>query len=142
MMDIKRNVAAGFVILLNGPQTSSDASNENEGLPLAFMSLTSGNVLDACFGVVNPSHRDDTPARRSARDAKALLDDRDTTDSFRLIAVNSYCEGFKAVINYKEKMDKLNCFIKCFRSKKIRADSEQKVRRAFSPLVTALEESS
>ena len=142
MMEIKGSVAAGFVILLNGGPTSSDANNDNEGLPLAFMSLTSGNVIDSCHGIVNSSHRDDTPARRNARRAKTLLDDRDTTDSFRQIAVRAYCDGFRAVIDYNEQIDKLNCFSKCFRSKKIRADSEQKVRRAFSPLVTALKDSS
>lgn len=141
MMEMKRSVAAGFVILLSGGPTSSDAGNENEGLPLAFMSLTSGNVIDACFGVENTSRRDDTPARRSARDAMTLLDDRDTTDSFRQIAVTAYCEGFRVVINYNEQMDKLNCLSKCFRSKKIREQSEQKVRRAFSSLVTTLEDS-
>jgi len=141
MMEVKRSVAEGFVILLNGGSTSRNASDENEELPLAFMALTSGNVIDACFGVENPSRRDDTPARRRARDAKALIDDRDTTDSFRQIAVNAYCEGFKAVINYNERMNKLNCFTKCFRSKKIREDHEQKVRQAFSSLVTALQDS-
>jgi len=142
MIEMKRSVASGFVILLNGGPASPSTSDGNEGLPLAFMSLTSGNVIEACFGVENPVIRDDTPARRSAREAKTLLGEHDTTDSFRQVAVSAYCEGFKAIIDYNEQMEKLNCLSKCFRSKKIREETEQKVWRAFSPLVTALQDSS
>ena len=138
MMEINRSVADGFVVLLNGGPASPDRENENEGLPLAFMSLTAGNVIDACFGVKNPSLRDDTPARRSASAAKTLLDERDTTDSFRQIAVTAYCEAFQAVVSYSEEMNKLNCFAKCFRSKVIRDETEGKIRIAFVPLVDAI----
>jgi len=150
MMEMDRSVATGFVILLNGGLPSSKCSsemknsnrnNENKGLPLAFMSLTSGNVIDACFGVKNPSLRDDTPARRSAQEAKELLDNRDTTDCFRQIAVSAYCEAFGTVINYNEQMDKLSCFTKCFRSKKIRDETEEKIRAAFASLVIATRDS-
>merc|ERR1719491_1901408 len=150
MMELKKDVAAGFVVLLNGgplsPKSSSkvkDANNNNEnrGLLLAFMSLTSGNVIDACFGVENPSIRNDTPASRSAQEAKTLLDDRDTTDSFRDLAVTAYCGAFEAVVIFNEQMDNLNCITKCFRSKTIRDESKCKIRAAFSALVMAIGDS-
>jgi hypothetical protein len=141
MMELHQSVASGFIVLLNGGPAST-TNNENEGtLPLAFMSLTSGNVIDACFGVKNPSKRDDTPTRRSAREAKMLIDEHDTTDSFRQIAVSAYCEAFKAVIIYNEQMNKLNCFTRCFRSKKIRSENEEKIRSAFDSLVVAIGDS-
>lgn len=148
MLEVDRSVAAGFVVLLNGgpasPNRSPEPENpntEDENLPLAFMSLTSGNVIDTCFGVVNPSLKGDTPARRDARAAKELLDEHDTTDSFRQISVRAYCEAFKAVIIYNEQMNKLNCFAKCFRSKAVRTETEGKIRSAFDPLVMAIEDS-
>jgi len=151
MMEMEPSVASGFVVLLNGgplchksswETKNSNRNNGNEGLPLAFMSLTSGNVIEACFGVENPSLRDDTPARHSANKAKVLLNDRDTTDSFRQIAVSAYCGGFEAVINHNEQIDKLNCFTKCFRSNKIRDETEEKIRASFASLVMALGDSS
>lgn len=148
MLDVNRSVAAGFVVLLNGGPSSpdrspgpNDANAEDENLPLAFMSLTSGNVIDACFGVVNPSLRGDTPARRDARAAKELLDENDTTDTFRQVAVSAYCEAFQAVIKYNDQVDKLGCFAKCFRSKAVRKEAEGHIRSAFNPLILAIQDS-
>jgi len=150
MMEIKGSVANGYVVLLKGgapsPKSSSKKQKpkkkkENDGLPLAFMSLTSGNVIDACFGVQNYSRRDDTPARRSTEEAKALLEECDTTDAFRQAAVSAYCEAFEAIIDHNDRMNKLNCITRCFRSKKIRRETEENVRTAFSSLVTAVGES-
>ena len=140
MLEMKKSAANGYIVLLNGGP-ASQKSNEDEGLSLAFMSLTSGNVLDACFGVVNPSLRDDTPARRSAREAKILINDHDSADSFRKVAVRAYCEAFKTVIRYNEKMDKMNCFIKCFRSKKVRSEAVEEIQAAFHSLVVAIGDS-
>ena len=144
LLDVDRSVASGFVVLLNGGPASisaqpTDPNAEDENLPLAFMSLTSGNVIDTCFGVVNPSLRGDTPSRRNAREAKELLSEHDTTDAFRRIAVRAYCEAFKAVIDFNDKLDGLNCFAKCFRSKTVRKQWEAKIRSAFDPLVEAIE---
>mmetsp|Transcript_12469 Transcript_12469/g.26396 ORF Transcript_12469/g.26396 Transcript_12469/m.26396 type:complete len:177 (+) Transcript_12469:266-796(+) len=151
MLEIKGSVASGFIVLLNGappsPKTKKDkkkskkkSEKENDAVTLAFMSLTSGNVVDACFGVVNPSRKDETPARRSAKEAKGLLDTADTTDSFRQIAVTAYCDAFKAVVTYNAEMDKLNCITKCFRSKKIRTQAAKNIENAFGALVLAMKD--
>ncbi|VEU40220.1 unnamed protein product [Pseudo-nitzschia multistriata] len=148
MMEMKGSEANGYVILLKGSPPSPESSSKkkakkkkDDNLPLAFMSLTSGNVIDACFGVVNPSRNGDTPARRSARDAKALLDECDVTDAFRQTAVNAYREGFEAVIRYEKEMGKLNCITRCFRSSSIRRKAEEDIHKAFASLVTAVGES-
>eukprot|EP00536_Pseudo-nitzschia_multiseries_P008578 jgi/Psemu1/305812/fgenesh1_kg.219_\ len=150
MLDIKASEATGYIILLKGsPPSPKGDSKKEEGpkkkeendLTLAFMSLTSGNVIDSCFGVVNPSRKEDTPARRSAREAKMLLEECDANDAFRQIAVSSYCEAFTVVIRHQEKMGKLNCITRCFRSKSIRNETMEGIRKAFVSLVTAVEES-
>lgn len=152
MMDMEGSKANGYVILLKGrpPSPKSDSENKrkkskkeekNDGLPLAFMSLTSGNAIDACFGVVNPNLRDETPARRSARKAKMLLEECDVTDEFRQTAVSAYCEAFEVVIRHNERMGKLNCITRCFRSNTIRHETEQDIQTAFDSLATAVGES-
>ncbi len=142
---VDRSVASGYVVLLNGGPASTseqptDPNTQDENLPLAFMSLTSGNVIDTCFGVVNPNLRGDSPSRRNAKEAKDILSENDTTDSFQRIAVGAYCEAFKAVIDYNEKLGKMNIFEKCFRSKEIRKEFEGKIKFAFDPLVATIED--
>jgi hypothetical protein len=105
------------------------------------MALTQGNVLDACFGVVNPSRRENTPATRSANEAKALIDGCATSDSFRVAAVEAYRDAFQVVINHRERMDRLNCITRCFGTKKIRKKTEQSLRESFLGLAKAIGES-
>jgi len=134
MMSIEKSVADGFVVLLGGGQANGDVS-------LAFLALTQGNVLDACFGVVNPTRRDDTPAYRAARDGKFLLDECATTDEFQRTAVEAYFEAFQVVSDYRSKMSKLNCITRCFREKKIRKKAQKKLVAAFTDLGRAIGES-
>ena len=168
IMTVKGSVANGYVVLLKGsPPTpekkqsnntkkknknkkSNEIQNSNsnddayDGDALAFMALTSGNVLDACFGVSTATRRDAniTPACHSVNDAKNLLEDRDlTSDTFRRTAVSAYCDAFQVIIGHHDKMNKLNCITRCFKSSKIRRQTEEDLRIAFSPLITAIEES-
>ncbi|MGK3740832.1 MAG: hypothetical protein ACI90V_007682 [Bacillariaceae sp.] len=169
IMTVKGSVANGYVVLLKGsPPTpekkqsnnmkkknknkkkSNENNNNNNNIDnnnndaLAFMALTSGNVLDACFGVTSATRRnaDITPACHRVNDAKNLLEDRDlTSDSFRRTAVAAYCDAFQVIIVHNEKMNKLNCITRCFKSSKIRRQTEEDLRIAFSPLITAIEES-
>jgi hypothetical protein len=140
MMSIKKSVAHGYIALLGGLDKSSD-------LCLSFMALTHGNVLDACFGVVDASvrRREETPATRSAKAAKELLDECAATtnsDKFQQLAVTAYCTGFEEVVAHNNKMGKLNCITRCFRSKKIRKKTENQLRAAFIDLAKAVAESS
>jgi hypothetical protein len=130
MMLIKEAIASGFVVLLGG-HGDSNKTRKNCDYGLAFMALTQGNVLDACFGVVNPSRREDTPATCSANEAKALIDGCATSDSFPVAAVEAYCDAFQVVINHREHMDRLNCITRCFEEKKIRKKMDQSLRESF-----------
>lgn len=153
MMQIKSTVAAGYTVLLNNGTTSpknngkkkkkSPKKNKkkDDGNSLAFMALTSGNVLDACFGVEQASRRDgDSPSKRKAQAAKILLDRSSTTESFQELAVSTYHKAFKIVIAHDEEMSKLNCFTRCFKAKKIRTDTEQKLKVNFARLAKAVGE--
>mmetsp|Transcript_9131 Transcript_9131/g.22198 ORF Transcript_9131/g.22198 Transcript_9131/m.22198 type:complete len:169 (+) Transcript_9131:298-804(+) len=143
MLEIKGSEATGYVILLGSPPSEKDASKTKEApdLTLAFGAVTSGNVVDACFGVANPILKEDTPARRSAREAKILLEECDTSDAFREIAVKAYCEAFKVVVRHQAEMGKLNCITRCFRSTAIRNETMDDIRKTFDPLVIAVQES-
>jgi len=148
MMHIKSSVANGFVVLLSNGETKTEQNkkkkkskkkkkNDNS---LAFMALTSGNVLDACFGVSTANRTGDTPAKRNAQAAKELLDTCATTDKFRDIAVEAYHDAFLVVVDHDQQMNKLNCFTRCFRAGKIRNETEEKLKTAFSKLVKAVGE--
>jgi len=148
MMNLEKSVANGFVILLKGGEPSrgskkkkSEKKNDNGSDALAFLALTSGNVIDACFGVINPNIRKESPARRSAQEAKVLLEECDTTDSFRQTAVDAYGDAFEVIITYNDRMNKLNCLTRCFRSREIRRQTEEKIHTAFASLLKAVEES-
>jgi len=155
MMIIKGSVANGFIVLLQGspPSTNSNESRKNRNNKksnlkinenndgddaLAFMALTSGNVLNACFGVANTTRRDNISSSRSVDEAKNLLADRDTTDSFRRTAVTAYFDAFQVIVVYHDQMNKLNFLTRCFRSGKIRRQTEVDLRTAFSPLITII----
>jgi hypothetical protein len=141
MMSIKKTVAHGYIALLGGLDKKSD-------LALSFMAITQGNVLDACFGVAENAsvrRKEETPATRSAKAAKELLDECAATtnsDEFEQLAVTAYCTAFKEVVAYNDKMGKLNCITRCFRSKKIRKKAENQLRVAFTELAKAVSESS
>jgi hypothetical protein len=142
MLAINLSVASGFVILLGGVEVAKGKKSHRKkdaDISLGFLALTQGNVLDACFGVVNPSRREDTPATRSAREGKELLDDAAlVSDSIRGIAVEAYCEAFRVSMHYSEKMGRLNCISRCFKSKKIRCKAEKSLRAALIGLAEAI----
>jgi hypothetical protein len=130
-----------------GAVEDGGGGGDDDGNSLAFMALTCGNVLDACFGVTNPSARrtgedSSTPARRNAQAAKDLLDECATTASFRRTAVAAYRDAFGAIALHDEQVRKLNCFTRCFRARKVRRDTEDRLHAAFASLVQAVEESS
>lgn len=157
MLAIDGSVANGYVVLLNNGASSSPKSKGTKGNKkqkkskgtdrsdnaLAFMALTSGNVLDACFGVANPSarRREETPATRKAQAAKTMLDECATTDSFRSTAVEAYCDAFKVITVHDKEMRKLNCITRCFLARKVRRQTEANLRSAFSNLAKAVAES-
>jgi hypothetical protein len=174
MLSVSGSVAHGYVILLSGgaagggagstsPSLSSSSkddkkkkkvkkkkkgSSQDDDVSLAFMALTSGNVLDACFGVKSGnSGRNATPASRAAADAKSLLGECDANivdddETFRRTAVHAYCDAFKVVVVHADKMKKLNCFTRCFLTKKIRTTSQEDLQESFGQLAQIINEQS
>lgn len=147
IMSISATVAQGYLVLLGGveepgktPATATATATANNEVSLAFMALAHGNVLDACFGVQNASRRQDTPAFRAAREAKQMIEEHGTSDTFRLVAVQAYANAFRAVIAYRNKYDKLNCITRCFRTKKLQAKCEKDLREAFWKLAKSVAE--
>jgi hypothetical protein len=149
MMLIERNVANGFVVLLNNGSTNGGSSGgkekkktkseTQEDNSLAFMALTSGNVLDACFGVQQAGKRgEDTPAKRKAQDAKNMLDAAASTEAFCNLAVEAYRDAFEIVVEYNDDMNQLNCITKCFQAGKLRTNTEEKLEKAFANLAQAI----
>eukprot|EP00934_Nitzschia_sp_Nitz4_P003976 Nitzschia sp. Nitz4//scaffold182_size44100//34188//34688//NITZ4_007259-RA/size44100-processed-gene-0.44-mRNA-1//1//CDS//3329539580//3966//frame0 len=142
LMSVDASVANGFVVLLTSPgqNTATGTSDQPRDVSLAFMALVQGNVLEACFGVLHPSRREDTPASRSSREGKELLEECDSTDTFRQCAVDAYRTAFLAVVNYRTKYDRLNCLTRCFRAKKLQRQCETELHEAFLNLAKAIAE--
>lgn len=139
MMSISYSIAHGYLVLLGGVEESPKGATPKD-ISLAFMALAHGNVLDACFGVENASRREDTPATRAARQAKDLLEEYGSSDSFRAAAVQAYSNAFQAVIAYRQKHDKLNCITRCFRAKALRLKCERELRESFLNLAKSIGE--
>mmetsp|Transcript_5164 Transcript_5164/g.7857 ORF Transcript_5164/g.7857 Transcript_5164/m.7857 type:complete len:199 (-) Transcript_5164:1386-1982(-) len=167
-LDVNRDIALGFVVLLSGGVFNQSSTLENKGrrwskgrknsspvelvpntdqpievdennLMLAFMALIDGNVVDACFGV--PQQRRDTskPAFRRVQEAKALLSTAaDTSDSIHSLAVETYHRAFLIVIDYNDQMDKANCCTRCSKQKKIHRNAKNALKDAFDQLQEAI----
>jgi hypothetical protein len=160
VLEIEPAIARGFIVLLGGAseRRSSSSSggkatgannnnnnnnNNNEAdLNLAFLAITQGNVVDACFGVpISGSRKDNSPASAKAKTGKELIDDAAiSSDPVRQIAVNKYREAFREAIACENKIRNLNCFVRCFRYKKLRGKSEKKLHDIFSELAKAIDE--
>ena len=145
VLEIDPSIAHGFIVLLGGandPKSGRDAAAAEADLNLAFMAITQGNVVDACFGVpISGSRKDKSPASTKAKTCKELLDDAALSrDPIRQVAVDKYCEAFKEVIAYHERMSKVNCIIRCFRYKKLRRKSKKSLHDTFSELAKAIDE--
>lgn len=139
IMSISQSVAQGYLVLLGGVDESPKGSGPKD-ISLAFMALAHGNVLDACFGVQNASRREETPASRASRQAKELIDEYGTSDSFRAAAVQAYSDAFRAVITYRQKYDRLNCITRCFQAKSLRLKCERELRESFLNLAKSIGE--
>merc|ERR1712232_291994 len=137
-------VASGYVALLGGaPRTRKDGREEPEldkpALTLAFMALTDGNVIDACFGVQPGIRNSEARSVRCAQSAKDLISDAVHANSkIRRVAVQAYSDAFQVAIGHSKELEELNCLTKCSSSGKIFRESEYKLQEAFGPLKSAI----
>mmetsp|Transcript_30922 Transcript_30922/g.47409 ORF Transcript_30922/g.47409 Transcript_30922/m.47409 type:complete len:194 (-) Transcript_30922:1368-1949(-) len=158
MLEISKEVAKGFQILLSGglrpaktrrgkraKESETAQANkeiEDSSLSLAFMSLTDGNVVDACFGVnMNKRGRERQSDRafRLARTVKALLADvSDENQSVRRVAVGTYEKAFEILMQYHDEMSSLNFITWCFKYSGIQKQNLRKLQREFQILQDAI----
>ena len=172
LLNMDSKVASGYVVLMGGyPTAMMNNSNkkkqkkkgrqsrdESDGgddaavpkldrgaVNLAFLALTDGNVIDACFGVkahmsAEAATRRTNQAAKLANDAKTLLNEAlRSSDAVREIAVTAYGKAFQVVIQYNEDMKGLNFITRCYRWKPINRKAEEALYQAFKPLNEAID---
>jgi hypothetical protein len=167
LLGMDSKVASGYIILMGGyPSQASkksrkkkNRSDEGEGtendeaeapkldrgaINLAFLALTEGNVIDACFGVktyvsaAEAGRRTDRAAK-TANDAKAMLNEAvRSSDAVREIAVTAYGKAFQVVLQYNQNIKSLNFITRCFRWKPMHQMAEESLFDAFRSLNEAI----
>lgn len=141
MLEIRQDVAEGFLILLSGRDDTTDNDNS-----LAFLALTDGNVIDTCFGARSPRQASATmetvlAARRAAR-AKALLkntaESSQENNNLKELAIETYATAFQIVMDYQRSTSRLNCCIKCCLQRKLHRTAVRDLSQTFHPLLEAV----
>eukprot|EP00978_Attheya_sp_CCMP212_P030628 scaffold113397_cov62-Attheya_sp.AAC.1 len=167
VLEIPRDVASGFLILLSGgnfnkkstkgkkqkktrettggEKTSEGSADIDEStLALAFLALTDGNVVDACFGVQQRGRgrsRGDTSSRsyNSSKAAKqAIAEASHSSDAVRLMAVEAYGDAFRSVVEYQSALHDMNFISWCFRYANVHKAAEKHLNESFERLNEAL----
>jgi len=143
MMEMKKSLCEGYITLLSGgasapeqplSKQSKKKQQQDPAVVLAFASLTTGNVIDACFGVTMASKKSQH-VQQLIKDAKNALENASDADArVSAVAVYAYLTAFKTVTDMTTKIDKLNFFTKCFSEGKIRKKASQKLREDFASL--------
>lgn len=160
MLDINREVASGYLILLmGGPETTLSAQKKRRGkrdrsltssvtdihlednvVNLSFLALTDGNVLNACFGAPTQLCATASPSYRMAQNAKsALAAAADSSDAVRKLAVQSYVAAFRVIVYYNEKVEGMSVCTRCFKQAKLHEQAEQDLKVAFRSLSEAVD---
>lgn len=152
LMEMETPMAQGFAILLTGaageqPKGNSSSSSNNkknggisqQAVMLGFSALTDGNVLDACFGVLNKQ----TASKQGLRQAKdvkiALSDAAESNNKIPRIAVAAHSKAFRTILAFRAEVDKLNFFTKCFKYAGIQKKAKEALEEAFGTLQDAIQ---
>jgi len=144
MLEMKKTLCQGYTTLLTGglpvPEQPRKKKNkkgtrtkeaDDPAVVLAFAALTTGNVIDACFGVTMAS-KPSANTVQLIKDAKsALFAADDASENAANIAVGAYKAAFKTIIAMNEKLDKLNFFTRCFKEGKIRKKTSKQLEADF-----------
>lgn len=143
-----------------GQSSSEDPSGVPDGIhvdesavDLAFMAITDGNIIDACFGVRAKGKQDrlccipiSTPDVSSDRAKDAV---RQTTNALReagygsedikLRVVKSYVKCFSTIIWYHDRMKGLGLLTRCWRHSSIEKKLKGELDASFRGLKEAIE---
>lgn len=156
MLDINRDLASGYLILLLGgpenspspqkkrrgkrdrsPASAASPRLDNDVVSLAFAALTDGNIVNACFGA--PSQPSSSPAYQMARNAKTELGlAADSSDEVKRLAVQSYVAGFRVVVDYNDQVAGMSPCSRCLKEGVIRKAAELDLKAAFRTLSEAV----
>jgi hypothetical protein len=149
MFDMQPMIAQGYVTLLTPTNSLPKASSkkkkkskeqkeaEESAYLLAFLAVTEGNVVDACFGV-QPYSKDHN-GLAFARRAKCLIAESvDSSDAIRKLAVDTYRESFVIVLDTNARIRKLNFLIRCFWSRRIQRRGRASLKTTLQRLEEAI----
>jgi hypothetical protein len=152
MFDMQPQIAQGYVTLLTPgnslPKSSSskkkkkskkqkEAEAEEAAYLLAFLAVTEGNVVDACFGVQPYSKVHNGLA--FARRAKGLIAEAvDSSEAICKLAVDTYRESFVIVLDTNARIRKLNFLIRCFCSGRIKRRGRASLKATLQLLEEAI----
>ena len=150
LMVMDRQVAKGFVTILGGSSTPEQPLSRGAGKAgkdagaiadpsLAFLALTEGNTIDACFGVSSISSKD-ARGKMYAKEVKSmLLAASDSNDDIRRKAVLTYLEAFRIAIRFHDKASNLNFFTRCFCYGKLQKKCVKELKENFEYLDEAIQ---
>lgn len=131
VLEMDPEVSRGFVVLLTG--NAADPSSST----LSFMSLTDGNVVDACMGA--HSQRREGPAYRAAREAKnSLAIASENSEAVKQLAVQTYKKAFVITMEYKRRVKGVLVCFRCFVQGRMRRSAQNNLTENFKLLDEAV----
>mmetsp|Transcript_12412 Transcript_12412/g.18132 ORF Transcript_12412/g.18132 Transcript_12412/m.18132 type:complete len:201 (-) Transcript_12412:376-978(-) len=148
-LDIHPDIARGFLILLtngaideetsNAGESSSQLEEDEEKNELAFLAITDGNIVDACFGVEKRVKKrfssKKSPAQESSRKCKeALREAAEINESIRSLAIEAYSECFRVVIKFDKDVRALGMVTWCMKHCTITSNAVKRLEEVFKLL--------
>lgn len=139
VLEMKASIAEGYLTLLTGGNTADSKKAESEEVnQLAFASLTSGNVIEACFGAI-PNSNKTSFANTLSKEAKEAIEKATLSDEkLEAVAVEAYKSAFRTVVDMNKKLSGLNILFACFCSGSIRSKAQASLESGFRELEQAI----
>jgi hypothetical protein len=147
MLQVGAQMGHGFVIILGGAPAAAQKEQargqkkkaDDSAVMLGFLAITEGNVVDACFGIMNQADKGKKSSVEQAKRTKRLLTNAaESSASVRGLAVETYRQAFQHVLDFHKKVAKLNFFTKCFNYAKIQHEAEMEIKDTFARLQEAV----
>ena len=138
MLELDSQLAQGYEILLTGANEQSGKTGPSQQtVTLGFSALTQGNVVDACFGMLQSKQ---AQGLKKVKEAKSILAVAAADNShIPRIAVTAYAKAFQVVLSFRSELNNLNFFTKCFKYGSIQRAAVEALQEAFAPLSEAVE---
>ena len=142
LSSLDAQIASGYVALLTPSKAGKKKKDRENAYMLAFLAITEGNVVDACFGLQAFSKDRDHNGAVFCRRAKSLIAEAaDTSDAVSKLAVDTYREAFVIVMETQQKIKKINFFVRCFFSAGMLRRQRESIQESFQRLEEAIQAS-